>query len=78
MSVRTELVAVFREITVRIAPEARRNPMAMILLEQLGGYLQKMPESQAREIAEIMAVYGERLKRALDVANGLEADRPQR
>lgn len=66
MSVKTELVAVFREITVRIAPEARRNPMAMILLEQLGGYLQRMPESQAREIAEIMVVYGERLKRALD------------
>lgn len=77
MSVKAELVAVFQEILVRIAPEARRNPMAMILLEQLGGYLQKMPEAQAREIAQIMAVYGERLKRALEV-NGLEADRLQR
>lgn len=66
MSVKAELVAVFQELLARIAPEARKNPMAMILLEQLGGYLQKMPESQAREIAEIMAVYGERLKRALD------------
>ena len=77
MSVKAELVAVFKELLARIAPEARKNPMAMILLEQLGGYLNRMPEAQAREIAVVMVQYGERLRRALE-ANGLEADRVQR
>lgn len=77
MSVKAELVAVFQELLARIAPEARKNPMAMILLEQLGGYLNRMPEAQAREIAAVMVKYGERLRRTLE-ANGLEADRAQR
>lgn len=77
MSVKAELEVVFQELLARIAPEARKNPMAMILLGQLGGYLNRMSEAQAREIAAVMVQYGERLKRALE-ANGLEADRLQR
>lgn len=74
--IKEELVRMLEVLLSRLAPQVQANPLAGLMLTQLKGFMNSMPEQQAREIAIALIQMGKRLEVVLE--RELGADRSNR